>query len=262
MATKTLRLVSGAAAAVAAALLVLPSAASSAHADRRLAVPILMYHRIDYLRPALPEMTRRLTVDPDDFARQMSWLKAHGFHALTQRQLLGALSGDRPLPAKPIVITFDDGYRDVLGKASPVIDRLGLHATAYVISGRLSGADSSFLTVPELRVLERRGVEVGSHTVTHAALTHLDDAHALAELSASRRALELAVGHSVPWFAYPYGAYDEHAVALVRRAGYQLAVTTRSGSCQHSGERLELKRLEVLDTTGVAGLAAMLSEGC
>jgi len=77
-----------------------PSSRSDAGA---IAVPILMYHRIDYLRPTLPEITRRLTVDPNDFARQMRWLKAHGFHTLTQSQLLAGLLHRAALPSKPIL---------------------------------------------------------------------------------------------------------------------------------------------------------------
>lgn len=245
--------------ALVAAQLGSPAVASTA-STRTLDIPILMYHRIDYLRPTLPAITRRLTVDPRDFAGQMTWLKAHGYHTLTQHQLLDGLLGGEPLPAKPVVITFDDGYRDVLGKASPVIHRLGLHATEYVISGRLHGTDPSFLTVPQLRVLEQRGIEIGSHTVTHADLPILSDAQAYHELTASKRTLERAVGHPVPWFAYPYGAYDDRVVGLVAKAGYELAVTTKSGSCQSSARPLELERMEVLDSTGVSGFAAMLQE--
>ncbi|NUR74791.1 MAG: polysaccharide deacetylase family protein [Thermoleophilia bacterium] len=261
----TLRLVSSAAAALAAALVALPSAALSAgtvSTARELVVPILLYHRIDFLRPSLPPITRRLTVDPGDFARQMSWLQEHGFHTLTQEQLLEALSRDAALPSRPILITFDDGYRDVLGKASHVLMGLGFRGTDYVISGRLSGEDSSFLTVPELRVLEQRGIEIGSHTVTHAPLAELGNAEALAQLVSSRRMLEEALGHAVPWLAYPYGSYDDRVVALAAQAGYRLAVTMRPGACQSSSRPLELERLEVLDSTGVDGLAALLSRGC
>ena len=253
------------AAAVLALVAILAGAAPTAQAashTRHIRIPILMYHRIDRLEAGLPAITRRLTVDPGDFERQMLWLKRHGFHTITQAQLLAALDDRRPLPAKPVLLTFDDGYRDVLGKASPVIARLGMHATAYVITGRLSGADPSFLTRPQLRSLERRGIEIGSHTVTHAALVDTGDAEALEELADSRRTLERALGHQVPWLAYPYGSYDSRVAALAARAGYVLAVTTDAGKCQDATRPLELKRLEVLDTTGVAGLAALLAGAC
>ncbi len=226
---------------------------------RTLRVPILMYHRVDVVRPTLPAITRRLTVDPRDFEAQMRWLQGHGYHTITQLQLFDALEHGAPLPARPIVITFDDGYRDVLGKASPILARLHMRATAYVITGRISGPDPSFLAWPQLRLLEERGVEIGSHTVTHRELTRLTDAQDLSELRDSRRALEQHLGHSVQWFAYPAGAEDTRVVALVREAGYVLATTTHPGATQDARAPFELHRFEVLDSTGVTGLAALLS---
>ena len=225
---------------------------------RTISVPILMYHRIDYLRASLPGITRRLTVDPADFAAQMRWLRGHGFHTITQLQLFDALERGARLPAKPILLTFDDGYRDVFGKAMPVLARLHMHATAYIITDRISGPDPSFLTWEQLRGLEQRGIEIGSHTAHHYELTGLSDAAALEELTVSRHTLEQHLGRPVQWFAYPAGAENAHAAALVRRAGYVLAVTTHPGSTQSARAPLELHRFEILDSTGVSGLAAIL----
>jgi peptidoglycan/xylan/chitin deacetylase (PgdA/CDA1 family) len=226
--------------------------------SRVLRVPILMYHRIDYPNRSLPSLTQRLTVDPRDFAAQMRWLKRHGFHTLTQRQLFAALEYGARLPRRPVMITFDDGYRDVFGKASATVKRFGIKATAYVITSRISGSDPSFLTWPQLKALERRGIEIGSHTVHHYSLTGLSTAAARQELTASRRVLERRLGHPVQWFAYPSGAVDARIVALVRRAGYVLAVTTHAGSLQDARAPLELRRYEILDSTGVSGVAALL----
>ncbi len=218
-----------------------------------------MYHRIDLLRPSLPAITRRLTVTPTDFRGQMLWLKRNGFHAVSQLQVFDALERGAPLPSKPIMITFDDGYRDVLWNASPVLERLGMPATEYVITGRTSGPDPSFLTWGELPVLEQRGITVGSHTVTHRPLTWLSSADALAELRDSRQALERHLGHPVQWFAYPYGDENAEVVDLARQAGYVLAVTTSGGVVQSADQPLLLHREEVLDTTGVSGFAALLA---
>jgi peptidoglycan/xylan/chitin deacetylase (PgdA/CDA1 family) len=226
---------------------------------RTRVVPILMYHRINVVSSTTPATSRRLTVHPAVFARQMRWLKRHGYRAITQRRLFDALMCGRPLPRRPILITFDDGYRDNYVNASPVIARLDMRATAYVISGRISNGDRSFLTWPQLRRLERRGVEIGSHTVSHRSLTSLSTTQARAELVRSRRALERRLGHRVPWLAYPFGAYNGRIEGLARRAGYLLAVTTQHGS-RHSARRpFALPRLRVLDSTGVRGLAAMLA---
>ena len=99
-------------------------------------------------------------------------------------------------------------------------------ATAYVITGRISGSDVSFLSWAQLKALEKDGVEIGSHTVSHAELPRLTDPAALQELIQSRLALERHLGHPVQWFAYPAGRFDERTETLVRQAGYVLAVTT------------------------------------
>jgi peptidoglycan/xylan/chitin deacetylase (PgdA/CDA1 family) len=226
---------------------------------RTLAVPILMYHRIDALKPSLPAITRSLTVTPKDFAAQMVWLRAHRYHAITQSQLFAALERGKKLPAKPVMITFDDGYRDVLRNAAPWLERLGLPATAYVITSRISNGDVSFLTWAQLHALEQSGIEIGSHTVHHAELPSLSDPTALQELIQSRRALEQHLHHPVQWFAYPAGKFDARTEELVRQAGYVLAVTTQPGFAQSARAPFALHRYEVLDTTGVRGLAALLA---
>jgi peptidoglycan/xylan/chitin deacetylase (PgdA/CDA1 family) len=225
---------------------------------REIAVPILMYHRINVPAPGASPITRGLTVHPADFARQMRWLKRHGYRTVTQRELFEALFRGRRLGPKPILITFDDGYQDLFYQASPVLARLGMRATAYVISGRTTGSDRTFLTWRLLRALERRGIEIGSHTVTHCDLTSLSDHKAFRELVQSRRALERRLRHPVQWFAYPFGAYDARVERLARRAGYVLAVTTEYGAVHSARRPLALRRIRVLDSTGVAGLAAML----
>jgi len=226
---------------------------------RTLDVPILMYHRIDVLRPSLPAITRALTVAPADFAAQMRWLHSHGYHAITQLQLFDALERAGPLPAKPVLITFDDGYRDVWLNAAPVMRALGMHGTAYVITNRISGSDPfDFLSWKQLDDLEREGIEIGSHTVDHAELPSLTDPAALRELIQSRHTLELHLHHPVQWFAYPAGKFDARTEALVRQAGYVLAVTTDPGSTQSAKAPFALHRFEILDTTGVSGLASIL----
>jgi peptidoglycan/xylan/chitin deacetylase (PgdA/CDA1 family) len=225
---------------------------------RSLELPILMYHRINVVTPSTPAASRGLTVHPADFERQMRWLKRRGYRTVTQREVFDALFRGRPLGPRPILITFDDGYRDVFYRASPVLERLAFRATAYVISGRISAGDPSFLTWPLLHALEERGIEVASHTVHHRDLTRLPTRQALAELTQSRRSLERELGHPVQWLAYPFGRFDERVEELARRAGYVLATTTQPGVRQSARAPLALRRLRVLDSTGVTGLAAML----
>jgi hypothetical protein len=113
---------------------------------RVVAVPVLLYHRIGRLPAVRTPISDALTVEPSVFAAQMEWLAHHGFHAITNRQLLDALDLGTPLPRRPVLITFDDGYADVLYNAVPVLHRLHWPATEFVITDRIGGPDPSFLT--------------------------------------------------------------------------------------------------------------------
>jgi peptidoglycan/xylan/chitin deacetylase (PgdA/CDA1 family) len=241
-----------------AALAVASAAFAHAPVRRAVRVPILMYHLVGPDGPTDPPITRALTVSARVFAAQMEWLQHVGFHAVSMRQLYDALELGGTLPSHPVAITFDDGYRDVLWYAAPLLHRLHMAATAFVITGRIDGPDPSFLTWPELDRLEALGVAIGSHTVHHLELTRLSIAQAQYELGASRRALQTRLHRPVRWFAYPAGRFDLQAEELVRRAGYLLALTTVPGSLQSGAQPYALRRYEILNTTGLAGLKALL----
>jgi peptidoglycan/xylan/chitin deacetylase (PgdA/CDA1 family) len=231
-----------------------PAEAATTLGPRAVHVPILMYHRIGVTEASTPAATRRLTVDPRTFTQQMLWLHRNGYHTLTQQELYAGLVGGRRLPPKPVLITLDDGYDDVLRHALPVLERLRMRATAYVITDRSGDWRSPFLAWFELRELERAGIEIASHTVSHRDLRTLSDRELTYELVASRRALERRLHHPVPWLAYPFGGYDSRVVAAARRAGYLLAVTTEGGSRQDGRRPLELRRLSITNSTGLASM--------
>ncbi len=217
-----------------------------------------MYHLVGPNGPTDPPITRALTVSARAFAAQMEWLHHVGFHAVSMLQLYDALERGAKLPPRPVAITFDDGYRDVLWYAAPLLHRLHMPATAFVITGRIDGPDPSFLTWPELSRLEALGIAIGSHTVHHLELTRLSAAEARYELDASRHALQKHLHQPVRWFAYPAGRFDRSTEQLVRSAGYRLALTTEPGALQSRAEPYALHRDEIRNTTSLAGLKALL----
>ena len=195
----------------------------------RVVVPILMYHRINVASPGAPAITRRLTVHPADFACQMRWLRRRGYQTVTQRELFDALMHGRSLGRRPIMITFDDGYRDVFYKATPVLTKLGMQGTAYVISDRVVNGDRTFLSPGLLRALEHRGVEIGSHSVSHSDLTQLSDRELLAELMGSRPLPRAMVAAPGPVARVP--------IRCVRRTGREAGATRRLRPGGHHGGR-------------------------
>ncbi len=230
--------------------------------ERTLQVPILMYHRIAVLNGDEPAVTTGLTVDPGEFQLQMAWLHDHGYNTISQLELFQALEEGKPLPDKPIMLTFDDGYRGIATIAAPIMTQFGYSGTAYVITDRIAAkktAAPTWLTWSQLRILEQRGWDIGSHTVSHTEIPHMSPEAAMKTLRQSRFALERHLGHPVQWFCYPAGSVDQKSVDAVHKAGYVLATTTKSGDTLSAQDPLRLERIRVSNTTGVRGLAAALS---
>ena len=139
-----------------------------------------------------------------------------------------------------IGLTVDDGYEDFLSDALPTLERLGFCATVFVVAGKLGkendwehrGAPrprSRLLGAEGVREVSERGMEVGSHSMTHPRLSRLDPETLVHEVRASRRALSEVVGTPVEGFCYPYGDLNGRAVQAARRAGYVYA--GESGRC-------------------------------
>src|SRR5947209_6634870 len=200
---------------------------------RSIRLPILMYH---YIRT--PPSTRtdplgyRLSVSPIVFQSQMDWLSAHGYHAITFNQVRAYFAGTSALPAKPVVISVDDGHADLYTTAFPILQSHHFTAVAYIVSGFINRA--GYVTSDEVVQLDRAGIEIGSHTVSHPDLAHLSFASAMFQVVESKRVLEGLVGHPVVDFAYPSGRYDAETVEALVKAGYDTAVTTADYPVAHS----------------------------
>ncbi|MFQ5644227.1 MAG: polysaccharide deacetylase family protein [Thiogranum sp.] len=218
---------------------------------------ILMYHMI-----AAPRRGARfngLRVAPAVFEKQLQWLSQQGWHSFTVSELV-AQAGR--LPEKSFAITFDDGYADNLVQALPLLKKYHCKATLYLVVDRF-GRDWSTqrkahhdegelkreakLSDAQVReMLDSGCIELGSHSMTHANFTRLDEAAVRGELADSMRALEDRFGVTVQSFAFPFGLYRPEQLALVGAAGYTSAVTTREGieDAEH-WRPLELRRIKI-----------------
>jgi peptidoglycan/xylan/chitin deacetylase (PgdA/CDA1 family) len=235
--------------------LVVPSHAPA----RTVRVPILTYHRVVRYASELTKSQPDLTVEPDTFTAEMTALERGGYTTITQRQLFAALYRGAGLPRRPVIVSVDDGYVDDVNQVLPVLRRLHMTATFYVITGRTH--EPGFLSPAQIRELDAAGMDVGAHTRTHASLPQLAPAGLDSEVAGSRRDLERILGHPVYWFAYPYGAFDARVVRAVRRAGFLLAVTTEGGTAISTTAPLTIPRIHVGRTATARSVLALAGGG-
>lgn len=229
-----------------------------------MTIPILMYHQIDAPPPRGTPL-RGLVVSPGSFARQMWLLRLLGYRGLSMRDLEPYLSGEKR--GRVVGITFDDGYQNNLHNALPVLQRHGFTATIYAVSSMIGGTNSwDRGLVTEKPLMSQKdwqdwlsaGMDVGSHTRTHADLDKLDKAKALDQIQNSRSELELMLGCEVRHFCYPYGRYRPEHARMVEQAGYRTATTTRRGRVHPGDDRMQLRRVLVAQATALPQLALKL----
>ena len=219
-----------------------------------------MYHKIDRLPPGVRHP--RNYVLPDQFAAQLAALRRWGYETISFNDWLAYRRGERALPRRPIILTFDDGYRSTYEIAWPLLQRYGFGATLFIVSdliGKTNVWDVDEIQEPllgeaEIAQLRAGGVEFGSHTRTHLPLTTISPPQAVEELRGSRAALERLLGEPVRVLCYPYGKQNAATRTLARSAGYEAAVIARRRLNSRSADPLRLTRLRMEPATHLAGL--------
>jgi peptidoglycan/xylan/chitin deacetylase (PgdA/CDA1 family) len=215
-------------------------------------VPILEYHVLG--APAADAPYPELYVSRPDFHREMDWLDAHGYQAVTLEAVEDAWYDGGTLPAKPVVISFDDGYRPQFTYALPELRK---HGWPGVLNLKAEGSD---LYESNVRTMIGAGWELAAHTIDHSDLTTLDAAQLKRETAGARQILRREYGVPVKDFCYPAGQFDATVIAAVEVAGYVTATTEIPGAASRQSP-YELARFEILGSTGVAGMAADLGAG-
>jgi peptidoglycan/xylan/chitin deacetylase (PgdA/CDA1 family) len=229
--------------------------------ERTCVLPILMYHKV----AEIPQGTRHPQnhVLPSEFARQLTLLRMTGFSSISFDDYLEFRAGRATLPRRPIIITFDDGYRSNNEIAVPLLHAHGFSATIFLVSsqvGRTNAWDSDELQEPllspsDIRTMRAQGVRFGSHTRTHARLTSLPAGRALAELRDSRLALEDLLGERIRVIAYPWGAFDSALPPLAAEAGYDAGAIVRRRVNFASTPLFALRRIGISQRTSMMRFA-------
>lgn len=206
-------------------------------------VPILMYHHIADLPMDATETQTTWTVAPKNFDSQMQWLARNGYRSIAMAQLIAHLKNRQNLPAKPIIISFDDGWEDQYSTAFPLLTKYGLSGTFFVYTHPLDHTE--YMTWAQVQELVAAGMDIQSHSLTHPHLRAIAPEAAFKEIAESKMTLEKRLGKPVVTFCYPFGEYNHAIIEMVKRAGYESAVTLASGYRQRADELYTLHRIRV-----------------
>jgi peptidoglycan/xylan/chitin deacetylase (PgdA/CDA1 family) len=222
---------------------------------------VLMYHSIE---PEEHEPNDTWSVSAKTFREHMQLLKSEGWHTARICDLLQPES----LPLRTVVISFDDGYANNFENGFEVLHEYGMTATWFIVTqdiGRHSrwlGQDQPFrpmLNNEQLRQMVDAGIEIGSHTRRHFRLSQLDFNSIWEEVSGSKKELEDILGLPVISFAYPYGELNDDYVAAVKKAGYRIACSTRTGWFGSDPDLLLVRRIAIFSHDNLSTFARKLA---
>jgi len=220
--------------------------------DAAPTIPILLYHKVG--RPPRGARVPGHYVSPQLFRRHLDYLAHRGYQSISLLALC-AREAAGSLPARPVVITFDDGYRCLHEHALPALAERCMMATVFLVVSGIGGSNAweqavgdvaePMLDLTEMREMRAGGIEFGSHTLSHAHLTQVAEREAQREIAESSSALEQMLGESCGSFAYPYGEWNPRLRAMVEQAGYQVACTTVRMAAAPGDDLLALPRINI-----------------
>ena len=203
-------------------------------------IPILEYHMITEETDG-EEYT--YNVPPKDFKEQLEYLQREGYTTITMQEFMRAKKGKFELPNKPIILTFDDGYKNCYTKMLPILETYNMKATLYMIVNEIG--KENYLTWNELRDMQERGVEIGSHTANHIPLTELSREKQQDEMYLSKLLMEWNGIHTVFSFSYPNGYYDDEMPAMLKKNEYLNAVTGDPGLNDFNTDPYLMQRVNI-----------------
>jgi peptidoglycan/xylan/chitin deacetylase (PgdA/CDA1 family) len=222
---------------------------------------ILMYHSI------ADDSDEPYTVSVDTFREQLSWLSEHGFEVIPLSFLVKSMQEHNyKILRKKVVITFDDGYKDFVTNALPVLLDYGAAATVFLVTdmlgGRASWSDAGkhvqLMSEDEVRFIKAQGISLGSHTATHAKLTLLDHEDLQRQLSDSYNTLK-RLGETFYTLSYPWGQWSNQIADAVKASGYECALAVGEKPCLTTADIYFLPRITMRRDMDIRHFRSMLT---
>lgn len=214
------------------------STTSSFTSSSTVRVPIGVYHGIRETSPKEASDVRQFNISPAIFDEQLRYLQENEYHTITFAMLHEAIVHGTPLPSKPIILSFDDGWRTQYTDALPLLTKYGFTATFFLYPNVIE--HENYMTWDEVRALRDAGMEIGSHSKSHQYMTKQTPEEQLLEVERSKSILEEELGVEVTTFAYPFGLSDAGLQAMLEDAGYTTARGLGTGVTHNSENQYDL----------------------
>ncbi|MEJ5197936.1 MAG: polysaccharide deacetylase family protein [Anaerolineae bacterium] len=225
---------------------------------RSARVPILMYHYVSE-PPADADIYRKdLSVTPSRFESHLRYLQENGYQVITLDDLLGFLAYGAPLPPRPVILTFDDGYADNYTNAFPLLRKYGMVGHFFIISDFVSQQRDGYMTWPQIEEMARAGQRFGSHSRDHPDLKGKPVDYLVWQALGGLEAIQEHLGYHPRWISYPAGSYDDQVIAVYRSAHYWGGLSTEQGATHTLDRIFALKRVRVRGTYTADDLAGLL----
>jgi len=189
----------------------------------KIKIPVICYHSIN----KDPSGKSPIIISPEKFRQHLQTIKDNGYTTLTMAQFNDYILGDKPVPEKSVLLTFDDGYMDNYTNAFPILKEFNMNATIFIISSYLDG--DVYMSPSNIKEMSDYGIDIESHTVSHLRLSELSYEQQFNELKNSKQALENITGKPVISIAYPEGKYNEDTSKAVLETGYAMGFTIDRG---------------------------------
>ncbi len=207
--------------------------------------PIFMYHYVSELPPDPDVYRRDLTLAPEKFEAQLQYLADEGYHTITLGDLYLHLKQGYPLPEKPVVLTFDDGYRDAYEVVFPLLLDYGFTGTFFVLATPSHFESPDYVTWVQMKEMADAGMEIQSHGRDHVDLRGRSYDYLVYQIVGIQEAIHYHTGRLPRFFCYPAGQYDTDVIAVLEATGYWGAVTTAWGKTHTQDNLFEMPRVRI-----------------
>jgi peptidoglycan/xylan/chitin deacetylase (PgdA/CDA1 family) len=211
-------------------------------------VPILYYHRV------AEGISPKQGISPSIFKSQIAYLREKRYHSIGFENLTDRLRKGTPLPSRPVIFTFDDGYLDTYNSACPILKEAGFSATIFLVSGFIGSFTdweggqknrAPLMTRENILTLSADGFDFGGHTRTHKKLVAISWEEARYEIEAGKKDLEEMIQKPIHSFAYPYGDFNDQIIALVKNCGFKAARTVHTGNTHQEKDLFRLACVKI-----------------